>query len=195
MTLPLNPAATSTAPTQRDNPEPALVRAARPEDALCLSVLAMQVFLHTYATDGIRPQIAREVLSSYSEASFSAAIAAANSHIEVAEIKGHLVGFAQMTFNAGHQLAPAGVPAELLRLYVQEPFTGAKLGTQLLGRAEDTARQRGATVLWLTPWVHNHRALAFYARRGYTDYGLTYFTFEGESHQNRVFAKQLTASD
>ena len=120
-----------------------------------LSVLAMQVFLHTYATDGIRPQIAR---------------------------------------NAGHQLAPAGVPAELLRLYVQEPFTGAKLGTQLLGRAEDTARQRGATVLWLTPWVHNHRALAFYARCGYTDYGLTYFTLEGESHQNRVFAKQLTAS-
>ena len=194
MTPPLNPAATPKAPTQRDNPEPALVRAARPEDALCLSVLAMQVFLDTYATDGIRPQIAREVLSSYSEASFSAAIAAANSHIEVAEIKGHLIGFAQVTFNAGHQLAPAGVPAELLRLYVQEPFTGAKLGTHLLGRAEDIARQRGATVLWLTPWVHNHRALAFYARRAYTDYGLTYFTLEGASHQNRVFAKQLTAS-
>ena len=191
MTTPLSPAATPTAPTQRNNPAPAVLRAARPDDALCLSVLAMQVFLDTYATDGIRPQIAREVLSAYSEASFSAAIAAANSHIEVAEIRGHLVGFAQLTFNAGHPLAPAGTPAELLRLYVQEPFTGAKLGTQLLGRAEDIARQRGATVLWLTPWVHNHRALAFYRRRAYTDYGLTYFTFEGESHENRVFAKPL----
>ena len=191
MTTPLSPAATPTAPTQRNNPAPAVLRAARPDDALCLSVLAMQVFLDTYATDGIRPQIAREVLSAYSEASFSAAIAAANSHIEVAEIKGHLVGFAQLTLNAGHPLAPAGTPAELLRLYVQEPFTGAKLGTQLLARAEDIARQRGATVLWLTPWVHNHRALAFYRRRAYTDYGLTYFTFEGESHENRVFAKPL----
>ena len=191
MTIPLSPVATPTAPTQRNNPAPAVLRAARPDDALCLSVLAMQVFLDTYATDGIRPQIAREVLSAYSEGSFSAAIAAANSHIEVAEIRGHLVGFAQLTFNAGHQLAPAGTPAELLRLYVQEPFTGAKLGTQLLGRAEDFARQRGAKVLWLTPWVHNHRALAFYRRRAYTDYGLTYFTFEGESHENRVFAKPL----
>ena len=191
MAIPLSPVATPTAPTQRNNPAPAVLRAARPDDTLCLSVLAMQVFLDTYATDGIRPQIAREVLSAYSEASFSAAIAAANSHIEVAEIRGHLVGFAQLTFNAGHSLAPAGTPAELLRLYVQEPFTGAKLGTQLLGRAEDIARQRGATVLWLTPWVHNHRALAFYRRRAYTDYGLTYFTFEGESHENRVFAKPL----
>ena len=111
MNLPLNSAVTPKAPSKRDNPEPALLRAARPDDALCLSVLAMQVFLHTYATDGIRPQIAR---------------------------------------NAGHQLAPAGVPAELLRLYVQEPFTGAKLGTQLLGRAEDIARQRGATGPWLS---------------------------------------------
>ena len=132
MTLPLTPADAPTAPTQRDNPEPALVRAARPEDALCLSVLAMQVFLHTYATDGIRPQIAREVLISYSEASFSAAIAAANSHIEVAEIKGHLVGFAQMTFDASQQ---PGAPGRLQRSL---PDAGA-VRAGPVGRLDDTS--------------------------------------------------------
>jgi GNAT superfamily N-acetyltransferase len=164
---------------------------AAPEDALCLSVLAIQVFLDTYATEGIRPEIAREVLSSYSQVVFTEAIAANDSRIAVAEIKGHMVGFAQVTLGATHELAPGGVQAELLRLYVQEPFTGAKVGTQLLAQAEYIASERGATVLWLTPWVHNHRALAFYARRGYTDYGLTYFTFEGESHENRVLATSL----
>ena len=84
-------AVTPTAPARREKPEPAVLRAARPDDALCLSVLAMQVFLHTYATDGIRPQTAREVLSSYSKASFSAAITEANSYIEVDEIRGHLI--------------------------------------------------------------------------------------------------------
>ncbi len=167
------------------------LRTAQPEDALCLSVLAMQVFLDTYATEGIRPQIAREVLSAYSQDRFNLAVQDPLTHITVAERNRHLVGFAQVTFGAMHERAPVGVQSELLRLYVQEPCTGAKLGTQLLARAEQVAAAGGATVLWLTPWVHNHRALAFYARRGYADHGLTTFTFEGESHENRVFAKRL----
>ncbi len=167
------------------------LRAATPQDALCLSVLAMQVFLDTYATQGIRPAIAREVLASYSEGVFNKALGAEDCRIVVAERTGHLLGFAQLQLTARHELAPAGAQAELLRLYVQEPFTGAKLGTALLARAEQLASEHGAAVLWLTPWVHNHRALAFYARRGYTDHGSTLFTFEGESHENRVFAKRL----
>jgi ribosomal protein S18 acetylase RimI-like enzyme len=175
-------------------PVPGLVlRKAKPEDALCLSVLAMQVFLDTYATEGIRAEIAREVLSSYSQAEFANAIGSSGTYIAVAEVKGNMVGFAQVTFGASHELAPAGTQAELLRLYVQEPFTGANVGTKLLAEAEFVTSKSGASGLWLTPWVHNHRALAFYARRGYSDYGLTYFTFEGESHENRVLAKLLTA--
>ena len=169
-----------------------VLRLAKPEDALCLSVLAMQVFLDTYATQGIRPQIAREVLSSYSEVSFAEALASKRSCIALATSAEHLVGFAQVTSGATHDRAPPGSQAELLRLYVQEHFTGMKVGTKLLRWAEHAALVAGATVLWLTPWVHNHRALAFYARRGYADHGLTHFTFEGEIHENRVMARRLT---
>ena len=167
------------------------MRRARPEDALCLSVLAMQVFLDTYATDGIRPEIARAALSLYSQEAFTKAIASDDRSIELAEVRGHLIGFAQLAFAASHELAPAGAQVELLRLYVQEPFTGAGVGTQLLNQAERIAAESGATVVWLTPWVHNHRALAFYARRGYCDHGLTHFKFEAESHENRVLAKRM----
>jgi len=165
-----------------------------PEDALCLSVLAIQVFLDTYATQGIRPQIAREVLSNYSQEVFAQAVADSESCVCVAERAGNLIGFAQVTLGATHDLAPAGQQAELLRLYVQEPFTGKNVGTMLPAQAEQLALEGGASVLWLTPWVHNHRALAFYLRRGYKDFGLAHFVFEGESHENRVHAKHLRAA-
>jgi ribosomal protein S18 acetylase RimI-like enzyme len=167
------------------------LRPAVADDALCLSVLAMQVFLDTYCTEGIRPTVAREVLTTYSLSAFAQALTEPHTRVIVAERAGHLVGFAELTLGAAHPLAPAGVPAELLRLYVQEPFTGIGLGTRLLARAEQLAAEAGAEVLWLTPWVHNQRARAFYARRGYQDHGLTWFTFEGESHENRVLAKAL----
>ncbi len=180
-----------TDPTHQPPPSGFTLRSARPDDALCLSVLAMQVFLDTYATQGIRPTVAREVLSTYSQAAFAQALACRRTLIAVMEAQGHLIGFAQVSLDARHELAPGASQAELLRLYVQEPFTGKKVGTALLGWAERAACAAGATMLWLTPWVHNHRALAFYRRRAYTDHGLTTFTFEGESHDNRVFAKPL----
>lgn len=169
------------------------LRPARADDALCLSVLAMQVFLDTYCCEGIRPALAREVLAGYSQARFEADLARADTRVLVAERMGHLVGFAQITLGATEALAPAGVQAELLRLYVQEPFTGGGLGRRLLQAAEQLAASEGATVLWLTPWVGNARALAFYAACGYADCGLTWFRFEGESHENRVVARRLAA--
>jgi diamine N-acetyltransferase len=167
------------------------LREAGTDDALRLSVLAIQVFLDTYATNGIRDALAREVLSTYTQSGFADAVSAPGNRIVVAEREGHLIGFAQVTIGATHELAPNGVQSELLRLYVQERFTVQGVGTRLLAAAEDTAARAGSSVLWLTPWVHNHRALAFYARRGYADYGLCYFRFEGETHENRLLAKVI----
>jgi len=169
------------------------LRAATPDDALCLSALAMQVFLDTYATDGIRPALAREALYSFSETVFRDAIVSSSNRLIVAEHKEHLIGFAQIAVSATHELAPLGTQAALLRLYVQEPFTGAKVGTQLLACAERSAALAGASVLWLTHWVYNHRASAFYKRHGYQDFGSTPFVFEGESHESRLVAKYVYA--
>ena len=167
------------------------IRPAVPSDALCLGVLAMQVFLDTYATDGIRPEIAREVLGTYTPATYEALLARPDVTILVAERRGHLLGFAQTTLGTGQALVNASAPAELDRLYVQEPFTGRSLGQRLLHAAEHDAAARGATLMWLSPWVHNHRARHFYAREGYADIGTTWFEIEGEQHENRVLVRPL----
>ncbi len=167
------------------------LRAARADDALCLGVLATQVFLDTYCSGGIRPTVAREVLSSCSTKAFEQALAEPSTRLCLAEADGHLVGFAQLALDCAHEHVWSGPAAELQRLYVQEPFTGKQLGTALLRRAEELATLGGAKVLWLTVWTLNQRARAFYARRGFTDLGSAWFRFEGESHENRCLGKSL----
>ena len=182
-------------PRQDGSQAPAFeLRPARPDDALCLAVLAQQVYLDTYATQGIRPAIARDVHAQFSQAAFDALMQRDDVQLEVAERLGHLIGFAQTHDGACHALAPAGPSAELVRLYVQEPFTAQGVGTALLHSAEKQAAARGHVLLWLTPWIHNHRTLAYYARRGYADLGATDHIIEGERHGNRVFAKQIVAA-
>jgi len=167
------------------------IRPATQDDALCLSVLATQVFLDTYATTGIRPAIAREVQQSFSVQAFAGLLAKNGTVIHVVEREGHLLGFSQITVGTRQELVSARLPAELDRLYVQEPFTRMGLGSQLLHAAESIAARQGADVMWLTPWIHNARALQFYARQEYVDIGSTSFLMDGEAHENRVVCKQL----
>jgi diamine N-acetyltransferase len=160
-------------------------------DALCIGVLATQVFLDTYATEGVHPALAREVLDQLSTGAVAAALSAPRARCIVAERDEHLLGFALCLLQTAGEHVDTPRPAKLHRLYVQEPFTGTGLGSALLARAEDDARDAGATALWLTTWIGNRRALDFYPRRGYRDVGATDYVFEDERHENRVFVKSL----
>ena len=166
-------------------------RPATAADALCLGVLATQVFLDTYATAGIRPALAREVLAHCSVAEFERLLADPGVTILVAECNAHLIGFSQVGDGVGHEQVANPAPSELCRLYVQEPFTGRGVGRDLLRQAEKAAAAAGAGLLWLTAYAGNGRALAFYPRCGYEDLGATVFRFEGEEHPNRLFGKRI----
>jgi len=169
------------------------LRAAAHDDALRLGVLATQVFLDTYAFAGITEAVANEVRTSFCTASFASLLQTPAVFITVAEVGFALVGFAQTRLAVHQPLAPDGSHAELERLYVQEPFTGRGIGRQLLRNHEVLATKQGANLLWLSPWVGNHRALGFYAKQGYQDFGLTYFHMGSAKIENRVYAKQVSA--
>jgi len=165
-------------------------RDAETADALCIGVLATQVFLDTYATDGIRPSVAREVLEHFSTGAISALLSDPATAFIVAESSGHMVAFAQMTYGSTHESVAAGNTAELKRLYVQERFSGKGIGGALLRRAEALAAEQGASTIWLTVWAGNRRALAFYVRQGYKDVGASTYVFEGEQYETRIFVRE-----
>ncbi len=166
-------------------------RIATADDALCLGVLATQVFLDTYATDGIRTSLALEARICLSTEATAAALAADGTTFIVAERAGHLIGFVHVALDSSHPQVETLRPAEVSRLYVLERFARTGIGTALLAHAEAYAAASGATTLWLTAWVRNTRALAFYVRRGYRESGSTPYIFEEEVFENRLFVKEL----
>ncbi|KQY90556.1 GNAT family N-acetyltransferase [Pelomonas sp. Root1444] len=170
------------------------LRAATPDDAATISALAIQVFLDTYAGDGVRPDLAREALREYAVDAFDARLREPQRRFVLAERGTALLGFAEVHLAA--QPAPAGglTGAELIRLYVQPVAQGSGLGRRLIRAAEALASEAGLGSLWLTAWDGNRRALGFYAREGYADIGATSYSFEGNSYGNRVLARELTPS-
>ncbi len=167
-----------------------LIRAGTFEDSANLSALAIQVWLQTYATDGISSKISRFVLSQFSVESFDTLLAQASTRVFVAVIGDNLVGYAVACISSTcPQRAIAGV--ELAKLYVQEPFTRQGVGSRLLERAQSCA-VRLESALWLTVNSKNARAISFYKSRGYSEIGTTFFELEGEKHENLVLCQRDT---
>jgi len=133
-----------------------VLRAATPADAAALAMLAVQVFLDTYATEGVRADLAEEALAEYSVAAFARRLAEPQRRWVLAEHPGPagepaagpgLLGFAECL--AAPQPLPEGLawpaapgqPAltqggELVRLYLQPRWQRQGLGRQLLRAAE-----------------------------------------------------------
>jgi diamine N-acetyltransferase len=176
--------------TPTESPPPTYRRATA-ADALRLGVLATQVFLDTYAPDGIRDDLAREALEVYAPARFTALFDTPDVELIVAERGPYLLGFAQFAHDAVLPSQDRAVGTELQRLYVQRPFKGRGIGSALLAQSEARARERGAPLLWLTAWTGNLPACAFYTARGYARIGTTQYVFDGNAYENHVFARSL----
>jgi ribosomal protein S18 acetylase RimI-like enzyme len=161
------------------------IRGAQASDASCLAVLATQVWLHTYATAGISPEIANYTLTQLTPEKYLSVLDDASSHLLVAECGGNLIGFTVVKF--GEQCpASSKSCAELQTLYVQEHFVGQGVGRMLLQAAEAKAYSQARTPLWLTVNVSNANAIAFYSCQSYTKVGTANFVLGESQHENHV---------
>ena len=170
------------------------IRPAAQRDAVCLGALATQVFLDTYATNGINSGLANEALQHYSPTAFEARLGNPQIEVAIAEHGGNLIGFVDLEVDSTCPVEEVSGP-EVLRLYVQAPFQRRGVGQALLKHAEKRAKNIGAPCIWLTAWVGNAGALAFYQRVGYKDVGITQYVINGKGYENRVFVKTLAGAD
>ncbi|MDB5860332.1 MAG: family acetyltransferase [Ramlibacter sp.] len=169
-------------------------RVAEPADAVCVAALATQVFLDTYAADGLRPDLAREAFSVYSPSAFDTRLRNGSNHFVLAQRTGHLVAFSECSRASAPPLPELRGGMELVRLYVQPRAQRHGLGGALLARAEKHAATAGHPMLWLTAWTGNSNARAFYEAQGYQDVGTTTYAFEGKAYENRIYRKMLSSA-
>ncbi|WP_237151507.1 GNAT family N-acetyltransferase [Oryzibacter oryziterrae] len=170
------------------------IRRAEPADASALAALAIGVWLHTYAGDGIPPDFADYVLGAFSAEDMTAQIAASDRSLFVCSSGERLLGFASLS----HADARADRPhfsTELERLYVLSSFARCGIGRGLLAACESHLRERGEAGYWLRAYAGNEKALAFYDGIGFERLGLDWFALGDQRYENVLFGKLLRTDD
>ena len=81
---------------------------------------------------------------------------------------------------------------EIQRIYLLKTHLGQGQGRMLMEFCLDWARNQGYTAVWLGVWERNERALGFYKRMGFEQFGFHYFQFGAERQRDFWLQKQLT---
>ncbi len=166
-----------------------ILRAATPDDVPAIASLFARSFTatfgHLYA-----PGDLASFLASKNEGAFAAELADLDYAFVIAESDNALLGFLKL----GPPTLPGVTPAhsiELHQLYVDEVAKGGGIGPALYEWAVAEARRRDARHMQLSVFIDNHRARAFYERRGFVKVGDYHFMVGNHADHDEVMRVDL----
>jgi diamine N-acetyltransferase len=180
---------------------PHTIRPATIDDAAALSRLAASTFRETFEGENAPEDMARYLAEAFTPEQQAAEITDPASTVLLAEYHGEsggaeLVGYAHLIAGPVPEAVRGPAVLELKRIYVARAWHGQGVAQALMAAAIEGARARGARTLWLGVWERNPRAVAFYAKYGFTRVGEHTFVLGSDAQTDWLFVRPLgTDSD
>ena len=158
-----------------------MIREAVEEDCINLAVLSLQVWLDTYAIEGIRIEYSKYVISNFTEACFLNILNNSNNRLLVCESNKILQAFVLINFDSKFEGDENGF--EIEKLYVDKRFKTQGIGRKLLSEVESKYGPK----FWLYTWVEN-KSNDFYKHLGFKNIGKINFNFNNKTIENNVYS-------
>ncbi len=173
-----------------------IVRRATPEDAADLSRLGAATFQETFGGENMPDDMVKYVAGAFTIEQQAAEIADPASVVLVAEHagisgKGELVGYSHLVDGDVPPAVSGHRPIELKRLYVARAWHGRRVAQALMDATIAAAVQQGALTLWLGVWERNTRAVAFYAKYGFTRVGEHTFVLGDDAQTDWLLSRPI----
>lgn len=168
-----------------------IFRRANINDADNIAVLKQQVWIATYAVEGIRSEFSKYVLTAFTVENVQNTIKDNFREIIVAEINNHIVGCVEIALNEKCPVALEKDCPEIAVLYVLERFIGNNIGKKLLDKAIEYIQSINHNSLWLTVYHENQKAIDFYLRNQFKIIGSTDFVMDGNRYENKLMFREV----
>ena len=170
------------------------VKVCGPEDAELIAEVAETTFRETYAADTPPAEMERHVSLAFARGQIEQELAEPASAFFLATVDGAVAGFLKINRGRAQSELRDDAGVEVESLYVLRRFQGQRIGRQLLDRALEEARTGGASYVWLGVWERNEKAIRFWKRQGFVEFGAHPFRFGRVEHTDVMMRRELGAA-
>jgi ribosomal protein S18 acetylase RimI-like enzyme len=162
-------------------------------DLLVLQAISKQTFTEAFSEENSEENMRKYLNEQLSAEKLSEELADKNSAFYFAKSDNKVIGYLKLNFGQSQTEIKDTLSVEIERIYVLKEFYGKEVGKQLLEMAIQISRQRKADYIWLGVWEHNQKAISFYRKFGFTEFGTHIFKL-GNEEQTDIMMK-LAISD
>ncbi len=168
-----------------------ITRRAAPADAARLATLAERTFRAAFGACNTRENMDAHCASAYGEAIQASEITNPGTETFVCDDGTELIGYAQLRWGPAPPCVLASRPAEIQRIYVEQPWHGQGIAQALMSRAFAAAVLGNADLVWLGVWENNPRALAFYRKFGFNKVGHHVFQLGNDPQHDWILCRDV----
>jgi ribosomal protein S18 acetylase RimI-like enzyme len=161
-----------------------------PNDIPLLQQLGRQTFYETFSATNTAENMQEYLGTAFTEERLMKELSSPDSESYFAMMGDRAIGYVKVNFGPAQTELQDNSGLELERIYVLLEFQGAKVGQLLFNKAVQIAKDRQLDYLWLGVWEKNEKALGFYKRNGFVQFGSHAFKL-GTDEQTDLMMKLL----
>lgn len=169
------------------------IRRGMPADNALLSRLGAESFTHAFGPDNTPEDMRLYLQKSFSPEIQAAELAEPASVFLIAQVESEPVGYARLLEGDPPSSVSGSRPIEIVRLYASPAWIGRGVGAALMESCLAEAARRQCDTVWLGVWERNARAIAFYAKWGFTPVGSHSFLLGTDPQTDTVMTRSVAA--
>lgn len=167
--------------------------AAGPAQLNELVQISADTFSETFAVHNSAADMADYLALHMSHGPLAKELSDSRNWFYLATVGPHTAGYCKLRKSEAPAELAHDQAIELERLYVSARYHSQKIGAALMRHAIDMAVASQASVLWLGVWEHNHKAIGFYQKWGFTTFGSHGFQLGNDLQTDLLMSLRLPA--
>lgn len=153
-----------------------------------LQKISRETFYETFAAFNTKEDMQHYLTENLSIEKLTTEFNNPSSEFYFAKLEDKIVGYLKINRRDAQTALEEMDAVEIERIYVYKEFHGSTVGQHLFDFAMNIARTIKAPFVWLGVWEENPRAIAFYKKNGFVEFGNHSFML-GTDEQTDILMK------
>ena len=161
----------------------------KPGEIIDLQKISKETFVEAFSNENSEENMQKYLEENLSMTQLSNELTNSESSFYFARMDEKIIGYLKVNFGKAQTDFKEDDSIEIERVYVSEEFQGKNVGQNLLNKAIEICIEKNAQSLWLGVWEKNYKAIRFYQKNGFVEFGKHPFIL-GDDIQTDILMKR-----